>query len=503
MKSPISSYSNLRFIIIINLLLVGNVSYSQVTFDSTYDAGGAEGCFNIMTNNNGFAMVMNSYQNPNAYQICSLDTVGQIINSKLYYTPGVNLILWSAFETFDHNFVTGCFYQDLSTNIRSLYFVKFDLQGDTLWSRLYSAPSGFQYYGRYFIQTSDSGLLFSGAYVDTALTNAEFCLLKTDSLGNLQWINTFGGNSTDDAFSSVETPDKGFLTLGYTRSFGFGNSSNRDDMLVKWDSLGNYQWHKTFGTINEDIGIGITKCMDGNYLLGSGKYMNSSNSQSKIIKIDVDGNIIWQKTFGIQSDSFWWVREKLNNDIIAVGSEGNSNNFQDGFILCTDSAGNEKWRRQYRTGLYNCYFRDVKETSDGGIICCGFGQGASGNQDGWLVKLDSTGCLSGTNCGEPTGLIDASSSTAYQISVAPNPITTLGLIKVEGLPARLMSESYRLRVYDLTGRLVQSPETGFLVSDNWIECIFKPAGLKTGVYLLQISTYAGERLGIARVVVAE
>ncbi|MDQ3051046.1 MAG: hypothetical protein M3Q95_09195 [Bacteroidota bacterium] len=127
----------------------------------------------------------------------------------------------------------------------------------------------------------------------------------------------------------------------------------------------------------------------------------------------------------------WWEQER------------NSNNLYDGFILCADSAGNEKWRRQYRTGLYNCYFRDVKETPDGGIICCGFGQGASGNQDGWLVKLDSTGCLSSNNCGAPTGLFEAVSSTAYQISVSPNPITAQALIRVDGLPQRLISETYR------------------------------------------------------------
>ncbi len=60
-----------------------------------------------------------------------------------------------------------------------------------------------------------------------------------------------------------------------------------------------------------------------------------------------------------------------------------------------------------------------------------------------------------------------------------------------------------MRVYDLTGRLVQSPETGFLVADSWIECIYKPEGLNTGVYLLEISTYVGERLGIVRAVVAK
>ncbi len=121
-----------------------------------------------------------------------------------------------------------------------------------------------------------------------------------------EWVQTYGGISTDDAFSSVETPDKGFLTLGYTRSFGFGNSANRDDLLVKWDSLGNYQWHKTFGSPDDEFAIGITKSLDGNYILASDTYTQVPlQSDSRIIKIDVQGNVIWQKQYTSNVSGLW------------------------------------------------------------------------------------------------------------------------------------------------------------------------------------------------------
>ena len=80
----------------------------------------------------------------------------------------------------------------------------------------------------------------------------------SDSIGNLEWMNSFGGIRFEAGYSSVETTDGGYLTAGWTRSFGFGNNSNRDVILVKWDSLGNYLWYQTYGSSDYEMAIGIT-----------------------------------------------------------------------------------------------------------------------------------------------------------------------------------------------------------------------------------------------------
>ncbi len=106
------------------------------------------------------------------------------------------------------------------------------------------------YYGGYLLETSDHGYLITGEIADSALTDGDIFILKTDSIGNLEWMNSFGGIRFEAGYSSVETTDGGYLTAGWTRSFGFGNNSNiREDIVVKWDSVGNYQWHKTYGSI--------------------------------------------------------------------------------------------------------------------------------------------------------------------------------------------------------------------------------------------------------------
>ena len=69
----------------------------------------------------------------------------------------------------------------------------------------------------------------------------DFLLLKTDSLGNLQWVKTYGSSNEDWAYSVYEaydpgstesfgaglkdllqTSDTGFVLAAYTQSFGAG-----------------------------------------------------------------------------------------------------------------------------------------------------------------------------------------------------------------------------------------------------------------------------------------
>ena len=61
-------------------------------------------------------------------------------------------------------------------------------------------------------------------------------LVKTDSNGNLQWSNAFGGASSDAAYSVQQASDGGYLIAGYTDSFGAGDV---DVYLIKTDLNGN------------------------------------------------------------------------------------------------------------------------------------------------------------------------------------------------------------------------------------------------------------------------
>ncbi len=481
----------------------GPQSYAQITFNNTYHDN-VDGIFTILVDGSGYKLVMHSMNSPyRSFIFQDLDSNGNILLSKKYGGAPETYAVYSLLKTFDSNFAIGSYCYNTTNDEGFGFIAKLNSNGDTLWMHKHSPPSGYNYYGQYLIETSDHGFLITGEIADSLLSDGDIFILKTDSLGNFQWMNSFGGIRFDAGYSSVQTPDGGFLTAGWTRSYGFGNNSNRDDIVVKWDSVGNYQWHKTYGTGDYETAIGITKIADGNYIVSSGSYSYSLGVvHGKIIKIDESGNIIWKKLQGVDVNAYNWVREMSNTDLVGITSR-RVNGTDDGFIIRTDSSGNEKWRRQYRFGNDHCYFRDVQETPDGGIICAGFVfDGASGGQDGWLVKLDSTGCLS-SGCGEPTSLLETPAASSYTISVSPNPVKEEAVIKIEGLSSELLEESYIVNVYDLTGKLVASPRTGFLIAADNVQFIFKSESLVSGIYLLEIITSKGERVGVVKIMIEQ
>ena len=83
------------------------------------------------------------------------------------------------------------------------------------------------------IQMQDGGFVFTGGY-------GPVWLVKTNSNGFIEWIKSY------DAVGShaiIQTSDKGFLIAGNKQS---------DGLLIKTDQVGNIQWMKTFGGNRDD-----------------------------------------------------------------------------------------------------------------------------------------------------------------------------------------------------------------------------------------------------------
>jgi hypothetical protein len=78
------------------------------------------------------------------------------------------------------------------------------------------------------------------------------------------WNKTYGGAHHEWGYSVVQTSDGGFAIAGYTFSFGAGLS---DVYLVKTDSLGIMQWNKTYGGPGSDFGHSLVVTSDGGYAI--------------------------------------------------------------------------------------------------------------------------------------------------------------------------------------------------------------------------------------------
>jgi hypothetical protein len=155
------------------------------------------------------------------------------------------------------------------------------------------------------VPTSDRGYLMAGKVVNkfTGVKNA--CLVKTDSVGNINWAKMYGG-SNDDEFSDVYSVSNYERTaIGTTRSF---NSNNKEIFIVSTDFNNNISWSKSIGspTNNDLSGKSIIPLANGEYAF-CGISGNAADSTDWVVGrlgrvFDTLGNLIlkvkWMKTIG-------------------------------------------------------------------------------------------------------------------------------------------------------------------------------------------------------------
>ena len=466
--------------IVINSLVVSKCEGQSISFNKTYD-NNVDILFNIHTVDSGYYFVMLSGYPifPLYSYFTTIDNYGDTLNQVEFGSDSDYFLTYSIIDKNDSVKIFGghCYNDTLNKTMIKLMFVK--NTGDSISTSNYIDPDSGSVYISNLICTSGGGILATGQYEDSLNTDGSILIIKLDSTGNFLWKSIFGGIRYDSGFTSIETPDKGFLTLGWTRSFGFGNSSNRDIILVKWDSLGNKVWHKTYGGPNMDSGFGITATSDGNYLLACGRYGNT-DIQSWLAKVDGNGNLIWNRFYGTRSE-IWWAKERFDGSIVSVGADRTSQ-YDNGYIVKTDSLGTKVWDRHFNLNNNHSYFRDFDFTLDGGYICAGFTfTGASGNQDAWLVKLDSLGCDS-LGCASYVGLFENANVHQEEVKLWPNPAIDAITISFDYTYAGFLSWN----LYNTEGKIIKTGkeffQKSFMVNTN---------ELPPGIYLLQLETDGG------------
>ena len=129
---------------------------------------------------------------------------------------------------------------------------------------------------------------------------------------------TFGGGSYDCGSSVQETSDGGFIIVGGTSSFGAGGG---DVYLIRTDRDGNEMWHKTFGGKSHDYGSSVQETSDGGFIIVGETYSFGAGGEDVyLIRTDRDGNEVWHKTFGGNSDDYGRsVQETSDGGFIIVG----------------------------------------------------------------------------------------------------------------------------------------------------------------------------------------
>ncbi|MFN3694679.1 MAG: hypothetical protein ACK4UV_06690, partial [Ignavibacterium sp.] len=294
----------------------------------------------------------------------------------------------SVVQTSDGGFASSGYTKSYGSGGNDVYLIKVDANGNQLWDRMFGGTSDEEAYS--MVLTDDGGFLIAGATSSFGAGRRDIWLIKTDASGNQQWTKTIGGLSSDGARSINKTSDGGYIITGWTFSYGPGAVGNV--WLVKTDSLGNMQWNKFFGGTDVDRGLSVQQTNDGGYIITG--YTASSGAgldDMLLIKTDASGNVQWQKTFGgsgrdygnsvIQSTDGGYV---ITGYTLSYGAGGD-----DLWIVKTDEQGNMLWNKTLG-GAQSDVGNFIIESSDGSFVITGhtlsFGAGL---HDVWLIKLAS------------------------------------------------------------------------------------------------------------------
>lgn len=208
-----------------------------------------------------------------------------------------------------------------------------------------------------------------------------------------EWNRTYGGPYGDGAWSLQGADDGGYLIAGYTSSLG----RSSDLWLVKVDSLGNEQWDKTFGGTGEDVGYSVKQTMEGSYVVaGTTKSYGMGSEYLWLLKTDINGKKLWDKTFGgfvsSSGDGAWSVDEAKDGGYIVTGyTKSFGAGAKDLWLVKTDTRGLKLWDRTFGGSKDDVGMSGV-QTRDGGYIVTGrTASYGSGKDDTWLIKTDSAG----------------------------------------------------------------------------------------------------------------
>jgi hypothetical protein len=270
------------------------------------------------------------------------------------------------------------------------WLVKADANGNALWNMTYGGTGQDEAYS--LVQTADGGYALAGITESYGAGSGDFWLIKTDSNGNALWNMTYGGTGQDEAHSLVQTADGGYALAGHTFSYGVAGDS--DFWLVRIDSNGNALWNKTYGRTEIDMCDSMVKTADGGYALaGHTNSYDTGNSDFWLVKVDANGNALWNKTYGgTDIDATFSVIQTSDGGYALAGytfSYGAGNS--DFWLVRTDSNGNALWNKTYGgTGSEMAW--SVVQAVDGGYALAGLTSSyGAGLSDFWLVKVDANG----------------------------------------------------------------------------------------------------------------
>ncbi len=468
------------------------------TFNRRYDLFGqhhSQVAFSIEPNGpDGFAVVAVTQYDDSVYTyttaaLIRTDPYGEVLSeSKMHYGMSSVYGGWanSAQRVNDGGIAIGGSTYPPS-DIQNAAIIRYAANGDSLWLREYGDGTNSRI-GRQVKQAKDGGYILCGEHVVGNQTDG--FLIKTDMVGNEEWRHSYGGPFSDYAISVDTTADDGYFVGGQYKV----TQNNFNFWVFRVDADGDTLWSKQWGGPWNEPNAHLTTLANGNPIIASKTdFINDYAGRMYMAELDQgDGHIVWERRYGppYAFTSLFACKEVLPGEgTIAAGyfEPPDSVNLLKGALLRCAPNGDSLWLRTY---LYydslmtdgTGEFRDVMPTVDGGFIACGLTIGSYSNnnppgyeQDAWVVKVDSLGCIV-PGCDDfNTAITEQVTNLKRALSVYPNPAATSTTVKVTLPMGTPYARDLNLRLVSAQGQEVLVQRA--VVGENSADVGSLPAGV--------------------------
>jgi hypothetical protein len=159
------------------------------------------------------------------------------------------------------------FYQ----GVIDCWLLKLDGFGNLIWQKTMGGSLGDDV--KSIMQTLDGGYIFTGwtASDDGDISHfngvTDAWVVKTDENGNIVWERALGTISQDYGSCIQKTSDNGYILSGATMPLYDTLDNEYDYWVVKLDSLGAIEWNESYGGSKNEMSFGIQPTTDGKYIV--------------------------------------------------------------------------------------------------------------------------------------------------------------------------------------------------------------------------------------------
>jgi len=249
---------------------------------------------------------------------------------------------YSIVKTFDNGYIIA----GEESNEALVY--KIDSSSSIVWKK--KIGSNNQESFKCLITTFDSCYVMAGNIFNTVDSTSDILCVKINSNGDTLWTKEIDMGYDDYALSVQQTFDNGYILAGYSSQNSMPLSMIA---VVKLDVNGNLIWGKTFSAGNFDnFAYSVKQMPDSGYVvIGYVDSLSTSDQRTFLMKLNSLGDISWTKKQLIVSSNYtlgWDIMVTTNGLICYLGANTNNS-----IIMKSDFSGNVLWSKKYNVNTFN------------------------------------------------------------------------------------------------------------------------------------------------------